>query len=144
MSNANYQQNSDNSKRRSCILNYEQYELLIPGYPKDSDITVINTSYVPRYRDEEGKVEMDYISILFRDNTTGAKMVHIIYEPLYTFYAINDNIAQPNHNLFFTDKDNVHPVTCKYADLTKALAEVTGRLDEYYDNIRSEIGRAHV
>lgn len=137
--NTNYQQTSDNSqkKHRSCILNYEQYELLIPGYPKNSDITVINTSYVPRYRDDDGKVEMDYISILFRDNTTGAKMVHIIYEPIYTFYAINDNINTPDHNLFFIEKDKVHPVTCKYADLTKALAEVTGRLDEYYDNIRS-------
>ena len=73
-------------KRKSSIINNKEIELLIPGYPKGSDITIMNTSYIGKTKNEEGKFENDYIAILFRDNTTGAKYTHIIYEPEYTFY----------------------------------------------------------
>ena len=36
------------AKQKSFILNNEQYKLLIPGYPEGSDITIINTAYIPR------------------------------------------------------------------------------------------------
>ena len=132
-----HQEQNEKIKKKSYIINNEQFELLAPGYPKGSDLTIINTSYVPRFKTEDGKVEKDYIAITFRDNKTGGKLVHIIYEPYYTFYMINDNVNVPEYNLFFIEKEYVHPVTCKYADLLRAIAEVTGREEEYIDNVRS-------
>ena len=66
-------QDNEKSKKKSFIVNNEQFELLIPGYPKGSDITVINTSYIPRKKNDDGTYQKDYIVILFRDNITGGK-----------------------------------------------------------------------
>lgn len=120
-------------KRKSSIISNKEIELLIPGYPKGSDITIMNTSYIGKTKNEDGKFENDYIAILFRDNTTGAKYTHIIYEPEYTFY-VNQNGGYTN-NLFFIEKDKVTPVTCKYSDILRAIAEATGKLQDFMNNI---------
>lgn len=116
-----------------------EYKLLIPGYPEGSDITIINTTYVKPQKDDEGNYKKDYISILFRDNITGEKKIHFIYEPLYTFYKLKDDqgFGSLDHNLFFVEKDKVEPVTCRYTDILKKIATITGNLDTYYDNIRN-------
>ena len=122
-------------KPKSFILNNEQYKLLIPGYPEGSDITVLNTSYVPRKKveDEEGntKYEKDYIFISFRDNKKEKKKTYIIYEPLYTFYKLNDDIIPTDYVLFFIPKEYVTPYTCKYSNILQAIAEVTKYLIIY-------------
>ena len=130
-------------KPKSFILNNEQYKLLIPGYPEGSDITVLNTSYVPRKKveDEEGntKYEKDYIFILFRDNKKGKKKTYIIYEPLYTFYKLNDDIIPTDYVLFFIPKEYVTPYTCKYSNILQAIAEVTNMMDYYKYNVDNKI-----
>lgn len=130
-------QDNEKSKKKSFIVNNEQFELLIPGYPKGSDITVINTSYIPRKKNDDGTYQKDYIVILFRDNITGGKKVHVIQEPLYTFYRIKDESQIPNYTMFFIEKEKVVPYTCKYANILKAIAEVTGRIDEFLENVNN-------
>ena len=125
------------ARKRSYILNHTQYELEIPGYPKGSDITIINTSYVSRSKNEDGQYEKDYISILFKDNKTGVKRMYTISEPLYTFYTYKNPDDCCGYNLFFIEKEKVIPCTCKYADILKAIAEVTGRIDEFMENANS-------
>ena len=122
--------------KKEWIVSNEEYELLIPGYPKGSNITVLNTCYIGKRRDDEGNQSKDYIAITFRDNDRGVKKVHIIYEPLYTFYKLKDGYSL-DHNLFFIEKDKVEPVTCKYADILRVIAEVTGNVEEFYDNARN-------
>lgn len=122
-------------KKKSYIVNNEVMELIIPGYPKGSNLTIINTAYVGRRKNEEGKLEKDFLLILFRDNDIGAKKVHIIYEPLYTFYKLKNGYEEPDYNLFFIEKEKVNPYTCKYADILAAIAEVTDNTDFYMDNI---------
>lgn len=121
-------------RQKNYIHSNEEFELLMPGYPKGSNITVMNTSYIARHKNEEDKYDPDYIAILFMDNETGAKYTHIIYEPLYTFYVLKDE-CQVSHNLFFAEKEKTIPVTCKYSDILRAIAQVTGRMDEYKANI---------
>ena len=131
------QQTSDQLSKWKYVKENEPFELIIPGYPKGSDITVLNTSYIGKYKDEEtGKTTTDYISILFRDNKTKEKMVYTIYEPLHNFYKINEKVMDPpSHNLFFAEKEKVSVFTCKHSDILKAIAEVTGRMQEYKDNV---------
>lgn len=111
--------------------------MLIPGYPEGSDITILDTSYIGRRKDENGKVTKDYISILFKDNTTGEKHIHIIYEPEYTYYKLDKAKYNVEHHLFFIEKEKTIPVTTKYSQLLKDIAEKTGNLEFFYDNIRS-------
>lgn len=117
------------------VREFEEEGLLIPGYPKGSDITIINCNYVGRRRNDLGEMDPDYLFILYRDNKTGEKKAHYIYEPLYTFYTLNDNLPPLDHNLFFIEKERVQPVTCLYRDIVKAVAYTTGNQDTYAKNI---------
>ena len=120
------------------VKEFEEEGLLIPGYPKGSDITIINCNYVGRRRDEYSQEIMpDYLFILFRDNVTGEKKTHYIYEPLYTFYITKEDLPPLDHNLFFIEKDKVEPVTCLYRDITKAVAYSTGNGVKFNENIAS-------
>ena len=129
--------------KKTSIINNNEYELIIPGYPKGSDLTILNTAYFYGFKDEDGVDHKDFISITFRDNVTGKKKVHIIYEPLYTFYKLKDEYPRLEHNLFFIEQDKVEPVTCKYNEIRRAIAEDTGNLDIYYDNIKSGNSKAN-
>lgn len=109
---------------------------LIPGYPEGSDITILNTAYFGKRRNEDGKIEKDYLAIFFRDNKTEEKKCHIITEPEYTYYKTVDGL-HCNNNLFFIEKDKVEPVTCKYSELLKDIASKTGNDEYFYDNLRN-------
>ena len=125
------------TRRKPVVINHDEYQLVIPGYPIGSDLTIVDTAYFYGYKDDDGVDHKDFISITFRDNVTGEKKAYIINEPLYTFYRLKDEYPRLDHNLFFIEKDKVEPVTCKYNDLIKAIAEETGNLDVYYDNVKS-------
>ena len=129
--------------RKSSIISNEEYQLEIPGYPIGSDLTILNTAYFYGYKDENGVDHKDFISITFKDNVSGEKKVHVIQEPLYTFYKLKDEYPKLEHNLFFIEKDKVEPVTCKYNELKRAIAEDTNNLDIYYDNMRSGNAKAN-
>lgn len=116
----------------------EPYKLLMPGYPEGSNLTILNTAYIGRRKTEEGSITKDFIFILYKDCDTGAKKTEIIYEPLYTFYQLKPEYQVPDHNLAFIDKDKVIPRTCKYADLLRAIAEVTDNVQMFMDNIANQ------
>ena len=110
---------------------------LLSHYPKGSDITILNASYHRREQNvDTGKWNPDYIVISYKDNINGTKGHEIIYEPTYEFYKAKDEV-NITHNMFYIDKDKVDRVECKYTDLAKTIAELTGNLDFYYENKRA-------
>lgn len=123
-------------RKSSYLLDTDEpFKLLMPGYPEGSNLTILNTAYFGRTKTEEGKITKDFIFILYKDCDTGAKKTHVIYEPLYTFYQLKPEYQVPDHNLSFIEKDKVVARTCKYADLLRAIAEVTGKQQEFMNNI---------
>lgn len=109
----------------------------IPGYEAGANITVLNTIYhKPTKNPETGKYGKDSIDIIFKDLDTGEKHLHHIDEPEYTYYIANDDCRVP-YNRLFISKEDCFPVTCKYREVLKDIAEKTGNLDRFYDNIRS-------
>lgn len=109
---------------------------LIKRYPEGSDISLLNVMYqAPIKNEQTGKYDDDYIILVYKDNKTGVKHHETIYKPDYEFYVANDDV-QIDHHLSFIDKRLVHPVTCRYTQLEKTIAEMTGQLDLFYDNIR--------
>ena len=124
-------------KKKVDVISNEEYELIIPGYPKGSNITLLNATYVREIREEGKVISKDYILIVFKDVDSGEKKTYAIYEPLYTFYKLKDGYNL-DHNLLFIEKEKVEPITCKYSDIQKVIAEITGNIEFFYDNIRNK------
>ena len=116
---------------------------LIAGYPEGSDISILNASYHYAVKNPNtGKYFKDFMVLSYKDNITKQKNHQIIYEPTYEFYKANDNI-QLEYNRLYIEKEKVHLVECKYSDLEKTIAEMTGNLDFFYENINSGNRRAN-
>lgn len=110
---------------------------LINGYPLNSDITVMNTIYEFPHKDPEtGKTEDDYMLIIYKDNKTGQKHHQFIYKPEFDFYKLKSEYYK-DYNLFIAEKEKTEKITCRYRDLTKTIAEVTGNEEFFYSNIES-------
>lgn len=108
----------------------------IKGYQDGANISLFNVIYHKAKKMESGKYGKDSLDIIYYDNNTNEKKVEHIEEPEYTFYYANDDIAISHNNLFI-EKEKVHPVTCKYRDIKKKIAEITGNLNFFYDNINN-------
>ena len=114
---------------------------MIDGYPEGSDLTVLNTIYLkPRKEEVETGNGMiterwtkDYMIIVYRDNKTKQTKHTVIQEPTYTYFLTNEGKAK-DYSQLFIPKEDVHPVTVKYSQLEKSMAENLGRLDEYKQN----------
>ena len=108
----------------------------ITNYPKNSDITILNTSYVRQKRDFETETtQPDYLFILFKDNTTGEKHYFAKYNPSYTYYMTKGK-EKLDHHYMFIEEDKLEPHTCKYSDLLLDIAKENNLKELYYDNIR--------
>ena len=109
----------------------------VDNYPAGSNLTILNVIYRHSKKDEKtGKRSKDYAVIVYKDNDTGEKRATTIYEPEYTWYLAKPEI-QVGQDTHFLDIEDTIPITCKYNEITKSIAEQTGQLDLYMDNIRN-------
>ena len=110
---------------------------LIQGYPKGSNITLIDNRYqFPIKNPETGEYEDDYMLMIYKDLDTGKKGHQYIYKPKFDYYKLKDGIYT-DHNLFIVEKDKVDKVQCTYRNLLKSIAENTGNEEFFYENIRT-------
>ena len=96
------------------LIDRSEYELLIPGYPKGSDLTILNCNYIKNYiNDEDGGSRMDdYMYIIYKDNVTGKKGYYVEEYPKITFYMIDpEKYNVPNYILAQLEKDKLNPKT---------------------------------
>ena len=111
-------------------------ESFIKGYKVGDNITLLNTIYHKPKKDMmTGKYGKDSLDVIYRDMITGEKKVQHVSEPEYTYYMTNEGVPV-SYNKLFIEKRDVHPVTCKYRDIKKDIAERTNNLDFFYDNIK--------
>lgn len=109
----------------------------IKGYPVGSNISLLNIIYHKPKKDlETGKYGKDSIDIIYKDLDTMEKKIQHIDEPEYTYWMTNEGVPVDYNKLCIEEKD-VHQITCKYVDLKKDIAERTGNLDFFYDNLRT-------
>ena len=112
-----------------------QIKPLIPNYPIGSDLTILDARYHYGYKDDSGKYHDDTMVIIYKDNTTGEKKSYTIHAPEYTYFKLKGD--DPGYHQFFVKEEDVTPITCKYSELEKSIAENTNRIELYRDNIRS-------
>jgi len=109
----------------------------IKGYPIGANISLLNIIYHKPKKDiETGKYGKDSIDIIYKDMDTMEKKVQHISEPEYTYWMTNEGVPVDYNKLCIEEKD-VYQVTCKYNDLKKDIAERTGNLEFFYDNLRT-------
>lgn len=114
-------------------MNFPQ---LIPNYPIGSDLVILDAVYhyptkqqiILPNGDTKNINIPDTMTIVYKDNTTGKKGMHVIEHPLYTFYMIKNDVATPTYDMFFTEMDMVDEITCEYRNINKIIAQ---KLDEY-------------
>ena len=107
----------------------------IRGYKDGDRITILNAIYIRPQKMEDGKYSPDYMYIVFKDLDTGDKKMQMIKNPKYTYYIANDNVPI-SHNMMYIEKYQVHPVMCEYKDLKRSIAESTGNLEWFKENLR--------
>lgn len=108
----------------------------VGGYPPGYNLTVMNVIYRPPLKTDDGKRTKDFVMIVYRDNETGEKKVELIIEPTYTWYLANKDVELGPHT-HFLDLDKVTPITCKYKDILKSIAQEVGEIKLYYENIQN-------
>lgn len=111
--------------------------MVFDRYEQGADLTIMEDFYQYPTKDIDGNIVDDFIAIVYKDNTTGKKYHDIIKKPEYTFYKTKDGISL-DHNYLFIENDKVEPVTVPYRNIEKKIAELTGNLDFYKENIRNK------
>lgn len=122
------------------IITVEEREgddiLLIDNYPKDSDLTLLNTIYVSPKKIAEKKWDNGYLQVVYKDNVEGKKKKIEIENPEYVYYMSKDEIPV-DHNLLFTHVDNLNRKVVPFRGLEKQIADDTGNTKFFFDNIRN-------
>ena len=111
--------------------------LKVSHYAPDSDLTIMNLFYKYQDKDPSGKRTKDYATLIYKDNKTGRKYHQTFYEPKYTYYLAKPEIQIEDYNMHFIEIEKTNPVTCKWNEIYKSIAEETGNLDLFKDNIKS-------
>lgn len=117
---------------------------MIPGYEDGANITIMNALYKRMEKNEStGKWEDDYLTLVYKDNTTGKKDTVTIPCPDYEYYILKPELQVPDYNLHFMEIENLDVVKCKYKDIKKSIAEQTGNMDLFKENIKYGNPRAN-
>jgi len=110
---------------------------MIPGYEQGSDITILNTIYhYPRKNESTGRWDSGAITIVAKDNVNNKKVMTEIENPTYVYYMAKEGKSQ-EHNRLFIKKEDAERIEVPYIELEKDIAERTGNLNFYFDNIKN-------
>ena len=84
---------------------------------------------------DSGKL-CDFLTLVYKDYDTGSKYVHEIINPTYTYYMAN-NDCRVGYNRLFIDSAEATPITVRYKDIEKDIADRVGMKEFYYNNKNS-------
>jgi hypothetical protein len=115
---------------------------MLKQFPVGYDLTLMNTLYHYPKKLENNKWDKGSMSLVVKDNNTGEKHVIEVENPTYEYYYAKDDVLIEN-NLFFIEKEKTDLVSVPFTDLEKDIAERTGNLEFYYDNIKNGNRRAN-
>ena len=115
---------------------------MLKQYIEGANVTILNSIYVKPSKISDKKWTKGTIYIIYRDLNTGEKKLEAIEDPDYTYYMSNEGIL-PAKNCLFERKENVTPITTKYRNIDRDIADRTGNIDFYKENIYNKNRRAN-
>lgn len=109
---------------------------MLKNFPVGSDLTLLNTIYKYPSKQDNGKWDKGAITLVYKDNLTGNKYNETFDNPEYEYYMAKEETIIENNELF-RDEQDLEKIIVPYVDLEKDIAERTGNLNFYYENIKS-------
>lgn len=116
--------------------------LRVGNYEPGSNITLLNNYYIKPYKDENGKWTKGVMTLIYKDLDTGRKYKEEIENPDYEYYILKDEYSVSN-NEHFMQEDKLEKITVPYVDLEKDIAQRTGNLEFFYDNLKNKNRQAN-
>lgn len=110
---------------------------LHPERKPGSNITILNTIYVPPRKDDSGiesKWLPDRMYIIYKDLDTGKKNFMCMEKPDYTWYLDENPTAYPR---LFAPVDELTPITCPLNRIEQSIAKETNNMEFFKHNIQS-------
>ena len=108
---------------------------IIKGRKPGDNITLINTMYLKK-KDPSNNKWKDCMTIVYKDNDTGTKYKEEIMNPTYEYYIVNED-KRTEYSKAFVSKDDVEAREVPNSNLLKDMCEQSGKLDFFYQNLRS-------
>lgn len=112
----------------------------IGNYPEGYDLSLLNTIhyYPKKFTSEDGTTfyTPEVIDLIIKDNVSGDKFLETIEAPTYEYYMIKDDVFV-DYNLDFIEEDKCNKIEVPNTMLLKDIAERTGSLQFYYNNINN-------
>jgi len=117
------------------------FKPILKNVPLGANVTLVNTVYIRPQKiiDEQTskpKYTDDFLYIVYRNLDTGEKSHELIRCPEYTYYLTNEGVSY-GYNRLFTDKSDVHPITCRFTDLKRSIASNTNNLEWFKENLQN-------
>lgn len=103
-------------------------------FPKDYNLTILQTFFAKPYKQDNGKWTKPTLSLVAKDNNTGKKHVCEIEDPEYIWFLAKEP-EKLTHHYDFLPKDEVEAIQCPNKDLEKCIAQATGNMKFFTNNI---------
>lgn len=108
---------------------------MIKGRNPGDNITIMNTMFRRMVDPRDDKFK-DVLTIVYKDCDTMQKHMQEIVNPNYEYYIAKED-SRVSYNRLFIEEDKAEKVSVPYKDLEKDIAERTGNLNLFYENIRN-------
>lgn len=106
----------------------------VGNFPKDYDLSLLNTMYHYPSKQSDGKYSNDAIDLIIKDNKTGDKFLETIENPVYDYFMIKD-LENENYNRFFIEQEKTERITVPFRNLLYDIAERTDNMEFFKENI---------
>lgn len=108
---------------------------MIKGRNPGDNITIMNTMFRRMVDPRDDKFK-EILTIVYKDCDTMQKHMQEIVNPNYEYYIANED-SRVSYNRLFIEENHAEKVSAPYKDLEKDIAERTGNLNLFYENIRN-------
>ena len=108
---------------------------MLSNYQEGADVTLLNNFYkYPKKDPQTEKWDKGSMTLIYRDNETGIKHTENIENPDYEYNIATHPVE---YNALFIPEAETRTVTCPFTQLEKSIAEETGYIDFYKDNMKN-------
>lgn len=107
---------------------------MLKKHIEGSNVTILNSIYIRPRKNDKGKWSKGSMNIVYRDLNTMEKHLETIDDPDIEYYMLNEGETAAKKALFI-EKEKVSPVTCKYRQIEKDIAQRTDNLNFFQENI---------
>lgn len=107
-------------------------ELVFGSLPRSKDYLLLNVLYHRATKESNYK---DYASLIFKNVTTGKKMLLTLEDPPYLMYVVKPEYRDYKHYPSYIELDRTYQKKVKFKNILKEIAKIGGKTtQDFYDS----------